>query len=32
MIDRGHFPMAEDPIGFKADLMPVLARIEQLPR
>jgi pimeloyl-ACP methyl ester carboxylesterase len=31
MIGKGHFPMAEDPVGFKADLMPVLAKIKQLP-
>jgi pimeloyl-ACP methyl ester carboxylesterase len=30
MINKGHFPMAEDPVGFKEDLMPVLARIKQL--
>ena len=30
MTNKGHFPMAEDPVGFKVDLMPVLAKIKQL--
>jgi hypothetical protein len=31
MINKGHFPMAEDPVvGFKADLMPVLQKIKAL--
>jgi pimeloyl-ACP methyl ester carboxylesterase len=31
MVGKGHFPMAEDPVGFKADLLPILQRIKQLP-
>ncbi len=30
MVGKGHFPMAEDPIGFKQYLMPVLEKIKQL--
>jgi pimeloyl-ACP methyl ester carboxylesterase len=30
MIGKGHFPMAEDPIGFKTYLLPVLDKIKQL--
>ena len=30
MKGKGHFPMAEDPIGFKADLMPVLGKIKAM--
>jgi pimeloyl-ACP methyl ester carboxylesterase len=30
MIGKGHFPMAEDPIGFKGYLMPVLEKIKNL--
>jgi pimeloyl-ACP methyl ester carboxylesterase len=29
MVGKGHFPMAEDPVGFKAELLPVLAKIKQ---
>ncbi len=29
MANKGHFPMCEDPIGFKSYLMPVLAKIKQ---
>ena len=30
MDGKGHFPMAEDPVGFKTALMPVLAKIKAL--
>jgi pimeloyl-ACP methyl ester carboxylesterase len=30
MIGKGHFPMAEDPVGFKEYLMPVLDKIRRL--
>jgi len=30
MIGKGHFPMAEDPVGFKEYLMPVLDKINRL--
>ena len=30
MLGKGHFPMAEDPVGFKQYLMPVLAKIKAL--
>jgi pimeloyl-ACP methyl ester carboxylesterase len=29
MLGKGHFPMAEDPVGFKEYLMPVLEKIKQ---
>ena len=32
MRGKGHFPMAEDPVGFKADFMPVAQKIKQLSR
>ena len=28
MIGKGHFPMAEDPVGFKTYFMPVLEKIK----
>jgi pimeloyl-ACP methyl ester carboxylesterase len=30
MVGKGHFPMAEDPVGFKEYLMPVLDKIKRL--
>jgi pimeloyl-ACP methyl ester carboxylesterase len=30
MLGKGHFPMAEDPVGFKEYLMPVLEKIKNL--
>jgi pimeloyl-ACP methyl ester carboxylesterase len=30
MLGKGHFPMAEDPVGFKRYLMPVLQKIKNL--
>lgn len=32
MKGKGHFPMAEDPVGFKADFMPVVEKIKKLGR
>jgi pimeloyl-ACP methyl ester carboxylesterase len=30
MVGKGHFPMAEDPVGFKEYLMPVLEKVKAL--
>jgi hypothetical protein len=29
MKGKGHFPMSEDPVGFKRDLLPVLDEIKR---